>query len=31
MTLDKWRYWKSKWLNLVDINMDEIYTIDEHW
>lgn len=30
MTLDNWRYLKSKWLNLVDIMIAELYTIDKH-
>jgi len=30
MTLDKWGYRKSKWLNLVDVMVGELYTIDEH-
>ena len=30
MTLDNWRYLKSKWLNLVDVMVGELYTIDEH-
>lgn len=30
MTLDNWRYRKSKWLNLIDIMVGELYTIDEH-
>lgn len=29
MTLNNWRYLKSKWLILVDVTVCEIYTIDE--
>ena len=30
MTLDKWKYWRGKWLNLGDKIVGELYTIDEH-
>lgn len=30
MTLDNWRCFRSKWLNLVDMMVGELYTIDEH-
>ena len=28
MTLDDWRYFRSKWLNLVDIMIGKLYTVD---
>jgi len=30
MTLNDWRYRKSKWLSWVDIMVVELYTIGEH-
>lgn len=30
MTLDKQRYLRDNWLNLVDKMIGELYTIDEH-
>ena len=30
MTLDNWGYLKGKWLNLVDIMVGELYTIDKY-